>query len=113
MAAATINGQSVPLSYELQNGDVVSIITSEEKSAGRPGGAGAIAGDKRPIGGAAVGQPVGRGGSGGGSGGSSSSSSSSSSGSSGSSGSTSPNTKGAIMQNPNNNKAIADSNRAR
>ena len=32
MAAATINGQSVPLSYELQNGDVVSIITSNEKS---------------------------------------------------------------------------------
>ena len=42
MAAATINGQSVPLSYELQNGDVVSIITSDEQSTA--GGGGAVTG---------------------------------------------------------------------
>jgi RelA/SpoT family (p)ppGpp synthetase len=33
MSAAQINGQNMPISYELQNGDVVSIITAEE---GRP-----------------------------------------------------------------------------
>ena len=33
MSAAQINGQNMPISYELQNGDVVSILTAEE---GRP-----------------------------------------------------------------------------